>query len=148
MEEGQGLDLEALKARLQDDPFARYLGIWVRDISLGSSKMEMEVRPEMVNFLDRVHGGAIFSLADHAFAAACNSHGLSAVALHLDITYLSAPTPGTMLQAEAREIHRGQRTATYLIEVSTVDGSLVAVCQGIAYRRAAGHEIPTRPNRS
>lgn len=138
-EEGQGSDLEGLKERLRSDPFARYLGIQVLGLGEGWSKVEMPLRPEMVNFMGSIHGGAIFSLADHAFAAACNSHGTVAVALHLDITFFSVPPPGSILKAEAREIHLSRRTATYGIEVSTREGDRVASCQGIAYRKSKDH---------
>lgn len=128
--EGRGL-----KERLEQDPFARYLGIQIRELREGFARLEMPLRSEMVNFMGAIHGGAIFSLADHAFAAASNSHGTMAVALHLDITYFSVPSPGSILTAEARELHLSRRTATYRIEITTQEGHPVASCQGIAYRK-------------
>jgi acyl-CoA thioesterase len=124
-----------LKERLEQDPFARHLGIQIRELGAGFAKLEMPLRSEMVNFLGAIHGGAIFSLADHAFAAASNSHGTTAVALHLDITYFAVPAPGSILLAEARELHLSRRTAPYRIEINTQQGDLVASCQGIAYRK-------------
>jgi acyl-CoA thioesterase len=138
-ERGPGTDLEGLKQRLKNDPFARYLGIQVLGVGEGWSKVEMSLRPEMVNFMGSIHGGAIFSLADHAFAAACNSHGTVAVALHVDITFFSVPPLGSILKAEAREIHLSRRTATYSIEISTGEGDRVASFQGVAYRKSKEH---------
>jgi len=125
----------SLKEQLERDPFARYLGIRVLDVGEGFAKLRMPVRSEMVNFMGTIHGGAIFSLADHAFAAASNSHGTTAVALHLDITYFSVPPAGSILTAEAHEIHLSRRTATYRIEITGAEGQSVAACQGIAYRK-------------
>jgi acyl-CoA thioesterase len=134
--EQQGPDLERLKERLGNDPFARCLGIRVLELGAGWAKLEMPLQPEMVNFMGSIHGGAIFSLADHAFAAASNSHGTPAVALHLDITYFSVPPAGSILRAEARQVHLSRRTATYGIEIFTREGNRVASCQGIAYRKS------------
>jgi acyl-CoA thioesterase len=140
MEEGKagegGRSLTGLKERLEDDPFARHLGIRVLELGEGFAKLEMEIGPQMSNFMGSIHGGAIFALADHAFAAASNSHGIPAVALHLDITYFSVPPPGSTLIAEARELHLSRRTGTYLIEISSGEGIRIASCQGIVHRKS------------
>jgi len=135
----QGSSLEDLRERLERDPFARSLGIHILELGEGSARLEMALRPEMANFMGAIHGGAIFTLADHAFAAACNSHGVPAVALHVDMTYFSVPPAGSILTAEARELHRSRRTGTYRIEISTREGALVASFQGIAYRKVKDH---------
>ncbi len=140
--ETEGLEGQSLKERLERDPFAHHLGIQLRELGEGFAKLEMPLRSEMVNFMGAIHGGAIFSLADHAFAAASNSQGTTAVALHLDITYFSVPPPGSILTAEARELHLSRRTATYRIEITTREGNLVASCQGIAYRKLKDRAEP------
>jgi acyl-CoA thioesterase len=95
----------------------------------------MTVRDDMVSFHNLPHGGAIFSLADAAFGAAANSHGVTSVALNMEISYLRTVTPGTRLTAEATEEHLGRRTALYHITVNTENGDLVASCHGVVYRK-------------
>lgn len=136
--EGDGPLME-LEKRLEEDPFARSLGIHIRALSEGFSRLEMPLQTSMVNFMGAIHGGAIFTLADHAFAAACNSRGTPAVALHIHITYFSVPPVGSTLIAEAQELHLSRRTGTYRIEISTENGDRVASCQGIAYRKVRDH---------
>jgi acyl-CoA thioesterase len=86
------------------------------------------------NGLGSVHGGAIFTLADLAFAAACNSHGTVAVAVNANIYYVKAATSGT-LYADARETSLGGKIATYAIDVTDEKGALIATFQGLAYRK-------------
>jgi acyl-CoA thioesterase len=94
----------------------------------------MPLRPHHWNGLKTIHGGAIFTLADFTFAAACNSHGTVAVALGANITFLKAATTGT-LWAEAREIAKNIKVGSYLIEVKDDQGDLIATFQGLAYRK-------------
>jgi acyl-CoA thioesterase len=82
------------------------------------------------------HGGAIFSLADAAFAAAGNSHGQTAVALSMTIHYLAATQPGSRLVAEAQELRRGNRTGFYQITVKMESGELIATCQAVVHRKS------------
>ena len=88
----------------------------------------------MVNFQGHPHGGVIFSLADVAFGAACNSHGEPAVALSMTISYLTTVPAGSRLVAEAREIKQGGRAGFYQVDVTSEQGVLVAQVQGIAHR--------------
>ncbi len=117
------------------DQFARSLGIELVSLLPGHCRVRLLTTPEMVNGLGLVHGGVIFSLADFAFAAACNSHGRAAVALSMDIHFLSSPPPGTWLEAEAKEIHCGNRTGLYQMSVRDHEDNLVAEIHGMAYRR-------------
>jgi acyl-CoA thioesterase len=89
----------------------------------------------MQNIFGMAHGGAIFALIDAAFETACNSHGTMAVALNVNINYLAAPAPGAKLIAEARELHLTRKTGNYDIKVKEENGSLIAVCQALAYRK-------------
>jgi acyl-CoA thioesterase len=122
-------------ARISEDPFARFLGIELLELSAGYSKVAMTVGEHMLNFHGMPHGGVIFSLADAAFAAAGNSHGQVAVALDVNISFLTAVPVGTRLYAEAREEHLGRRTALYRMAVTTEDGTAVALCHGTVYRK-------------
>lgn len=121
--------------KMRSDPYAELLGIELLDVEPGYGLLSMVVRDDMFNFNGLPHGGAIFSLADEAFAAASNSHGIMAVALTMEISYLRAVTSGTRLLAKATEEHLGRRTALYHITVSTEDGDLVASCHGVVYRK-------------
>ena len=109
-------------------------GAWL-EVKPGYSRLGMTVGEHQVNFHGMPHGGAIFSLADAAFAAASNSHGQTAVALTMNISFLSAVPVGTKLIAEAQEEKLGRRTALYHMTVTTEDGSLVASCHGMVYRK-------------
>ncbi len=121
--------------RFRQDPYADLLGMELLEVRPGYSLMSMVVREDMVNFHGIPHGGAIFSLADSAFAAASNSHGQTSVALNIEISYVRMVVPGTKLIAEATEEYLGKRTALYHITVSTDGGDLVASCHGVVYRK-------------
>jgi len=127
--------LDLLREKLQQDPFAHSLGIRLLLLEEGLARMEMPLGENTRNFLGLTHGGAIFTLADHAFAAACNSRGERAVAFNVTINYL-APPNGDRLVAEAREVSRGKNAGVYHIQVRNADGSPVAEVQGLAYRRS------------
>ncbi len=126
---------QQLVRKFRQDPYGELLGIELLEVRPGYSSLSMVVREDMVNFHGIPHGGAIFSLADAAFAAASNSHGRMAVALNIEISYLRMVVPGTKLIGEATEEHLGKRTALYHITVSTEEGDLVASCHGVVYRR-------------
>jgi acyl-CoA thioesterase len=121
--------------KMRRDRYGELLGIELLEMGPGSSLLSMVVRDDMFNFNGLAHGGAIFSLADAAFAVASNSHGVTAVALNMEISYLRTIPSGTRLLAEATEEHLGRRTALYHITVSTEDGDLVASCHGVVYRK-------------
>jgi acyl-CoA thioesterase len=116
------------------DPFARLLGIRVVEVGEGSSKARMELTEELTNGLRMAHGGAIFSLADLAFAAAANSSGRTSVAVSVCITYTRPVYSGTMT-AEAREVSRGRKLGTYVVTVTNQDGEVCAQFQGTAYNK-------------
>lgn len=126
---------EGISKRVKEEPFTQLLGMELKDIGPGHSVVEMTLRPEMENILGMAHGGAIFALIDEAFETASNSHGTVAVALNMNITYISSPPMGTLLRAEAREISLTRRTASYLINVTDAQNQLVATCQALVYRK-------------
>ena len=96
-----------LAARMQDDPWARALGIDYLEIRRGNCRLGLTLQPHMVNFQGFPHGGVIFSVADIAFGTACNSHGEPAVALSMTISFVTAVATGSRLLAEAREVKQG-----------------------------------------
>jgi acyl-CoA thioesterase len=122
-----------------NDKFAKHVGIKLLDISKGSARAEMEITDQHLNGLDMVHGAAIFTLADLAFAAAANSHDVDAVAINVTITYFKATRKGKLF-AEAREISLNRKLSTYLIEVTDDAGDKVAAFQGTAYRKNAKNQ--------
>jgi len=122
------------------EPFAQKFGIKLLEIDDGYSKVEMNFTPDMENFSGSAHGGAIFALIDEAFETASNSHGTLAVALNMNITYVSSPRSGTVLTAEAREFSRTQKTAGYDIKVVDEQNNLIASCQALVYRK--GNPLP------
>ncbi len=106
--------------------------------------MRLALDPSLDNFQGIAHGGAIFSLADAAFAAASNSHGTPAVALAMSIQFLNAPRAGSRLTAEAREQRLGQRAGFYAMTVVDDDGTMIATCQGVVHRRPNAARRKTR----
>lgn len=116
------------------DRFAKHCGIELLEITPGGAKTKMDVRELHLNGLRTVHGGAIFTLADFTFAAACNSHGTVAVALNVNISFVKATGSGT-LYAEAREVSVSPKIGTYEIRVTNGSGDLIATFQGLAYRK-------------
>ena len=127
----------ALRERIQDDPWVRTLGIRYLDLRRGYCRVSLTLQPHMVNFQGYPHGGVIFSLADVAFGAACNSQGEDAVALSVTISYLAAVKAGATLVAEARVTRQGRRAGFYDVTVTTEDGTLVAAVQSVAHRVGA-----------
>jgi len=126
---------EAIFKKVENEPFAQRFGIKLLELDEGYSKVQMEFTPDMENFLGTAHGGALFALIDEAFETASNSHGTVAVALNLNITYISSPPLESRLIAEAREYSRTQRTAVYDIKLFDEQNNLVASCEALVYRK-------------
>jgi acyl-CoA thioesterase len=126
--------MEHIKQRLQQDKFAERCDIELLSISPGLATARMTLHPDHLNGIGTVQGGAIFTLADFAFAAASNSHGTVAVAVNASITFMKAATTGT-LWAEARELSKNFKIGTYSVEIKDDQGDLVAHFQGLAYRK-------------
>jgi acyl-CoA thioesterase len=113
-----------------DDAASRGLGMRIVDIGPGTAVMEMEVGAAMVNGHGLCHGGYIFTLADSAFAFACNSYDQRCVAQHCAITFVSPGRLGDRLTARCTERHRAGRSGIYDITVSAGDGRIVAEFRG------------------
>ena len=128
------MDSTPIRDFLQGDRFARLCGMELVDVSPGFARVRMPITEAHLNGADIAHGGAIFALADFAFAAASNSHGTVALGINVSISYLKA-AKGGMLMAEAKEISRNPRLASYTVEVRDDDSALVAIFQGMVYRK-------------
>ncbi len=126
--------MDKIKEFFKRDEFAKYCAIKIVEVSPGYSKTEMEIHKEHLNGVGTVHGGALFTLADYAFAVAANSHGQVTVAINVSITFMKAVKKGK-ITAEARELSSNPKLATYTVDISDEDDDLVAVFQGLAYRK-------------
>lgn len=125
---------DEIRERVQSDAFCETVGIDVVELSPGHARTELTVREDLLNFHGTPHGGAIYSLADAAFAAASNSHGRTAVALETNISYLEPVEVGETLAATAEETHVAGRTAEYEVTVTDEDDSRIATFRGRVYR--------------
>ena len=114
------------------DKFCQFNAMEVISVDKGRARTSMEIKPHHLNGLGIVHGGAVFTLADLAFAAASNSGEDAVVSTNASITYLKAATAG-ILFAEAKEIARSRKLATYDIQVTNEAGELLAVMLGTGY---------------
>lgn len=116
------------------DMFAVSSGIELLEVSPGYAKARMKIEEKHLNALRAVQGGAIFTLADLAFAAASNAYGSVAVGINANISFVKAATKGT-LTAEARETSINPKISTYTVDVTDDDGEVIAIFQGMAYRK-------------
>jgi acyl-CoA thioesterase len=130
-----------VQSMLAQDRFAAHAGITLEHVEPGYARARLQVGPEHLNGVGIVQGGAIFTLADFAFAAAANSSGSVAVAIDVSISFLKAVTGGALL-AEAREEAAAGRIGTSLVRVTDERGALVALFKGTAYRRRDGEGGP------
>ncbi|MDD2850768.1 MAG: PaaI family thioesterase [Desulfuromonadaceae bacterium] len=118
----------------REDMFARHAGIELVEVAPGSAKVRMEIKPFHVNGAGTVHGGAIFTLADFAFAIASNSHGTLAMGISTSMNFVKAAYDGT-LYAEAREQSCNAKLASYGVTITDDAGDVVALFQGMVYRK-------------
>ncbi len=126
--------METVRELLDKDSFARHAGIELVSVSPGQAVARMRIRPHHLHGLQVVEGGALFTLGDFTFAAASNSRGRVAVAINVSITFMKAATGG-VLRAEARETSLNQKLGSYTVHITDEQGGLVAVFQGLAYRK-------------
>ena len=121
-----------LKTFFEKDIFARHCGIELIDAADGHAETRMNISGYHLNGLGRVHGGALFTLADLAFAAAVHSRRRVAVSINNSISYIKAAS-GKILTAEADELSSNHRIASYRVNILDETGEIIAVFQGLAY---------------
>ena len=132
---------EALYKAVRNEPFAQALNMTLEELDLGYSVVEMKYDPDrMGNIYQHAHGGAVFGLIDEAFETACQTEGTIAVALNMNVTYVTSPKAGVRLRAVARQISQTKKTANFDIKVTDETGALIASCSALAYR--TGKPIP------
>ncbi len=126
---------EAIIRQVEKEPFARKFGLKLIDLQEGYAKVGMVFTEDMENIFGMAHGGALFALIDESFEIASNSHGTMAVALNMNISYMASPVKGSFLTAEAKELNKTKKTATYDIRVIDGQNNLIAACQALVYRQ-------------
>ncbi len=131
----------AIVEAVKKEPFAEALAMKLMKLEDGYSVVQMVYDPQqMDNIYARAHGGSIYALIDEAFETAGQTDGTIAVALNVNVTYVSSPAPGQRLQAEARRVSQTKKTASYDIKVTDPNGQIIALCQALAFR--TGKPIP------
>ena len=128
-------------AMWKEDDASSGLGMKIVEIAPGRATLTMKVRPDMVNGQRIAHGGFIFTLADSAFAFACNSHNARAVAAQGHITFIKPGKLGDVLVATAREVSRRGRSGIYDVRVTSGD-DVIAKFRGHS-RTIPGTWLPT-----
>jgi acyl-CoA thioesterase len=130
----QALAQAASQAMWTRDNATHALGMELVGIEPGKAVLRMKVRSDMINGHHICHGGLIFTLADSAFAYACNSYNLNTVASACSIDFLAPGREGDVLEATAFERSASGRTGVYDVEVKVVGGNTVALFRGKSYR--------------
>lgn len=127
--------MQKLKRWFKNDRFAARSNIKLISVSPGAARARMKLHSYHWNGVGVAMGGAIFTLADFAFAAAANSHGTVALAINASIHFVKAAKTGT-LWAEARELSKNAKLGSYTVEVRDDQGELIASFQGMVYRKS------------
>ncbi|MDR0896102.1 MAG: PaaI family thioesterase [Prevotellaceae bacterium] len=118
----------------KNDRFAAEAGVELLEVRKGYSRVSLVITASHLNAGGRTQGGAVFTLADLALAAAANSHGTLAFSLSSSITFLRGSGVGDTLYAEARERYIGRTTGYYQIDVTNQDGKLIATFESSVFR--------------
>ncbi len=118
---------------LSQDAFSSWLGIEILEVEKGRCKVAMTVRREMLNSMNKAHGGITYSLADTAFGFAANTHGKYAVSIETSINHIEALNEGDYLTAESVIEKVGNKLGFNIVEVKRGE-ELVALFKGVVYR--------------
>jgi acyl-CoA thioesterase len=129
------------EAMWNDDRASQRLGMTIEHVGPGEATLGMTITKSMTNGHGTCHGGYIFTLADSAFAFACNSYNQRAVAQHCSVTFIAPAYRGNRLTATAREVSRRGRGGIYDITVTNQDGEQVAEFRGHS-RTVKGTHLP------
>src|SRR4051794_29667639 len=129
------------EAMWTDDAASRGLGMTIISVAPGQATLAMTVTQSMVNGHNTCHGGFIFTLADSAFAFACNSHNERAVAQHCAVTFVNPAQLGDRLVARAVERQRAGRSGIYDVTVTREEGVVIAEFRGHS-RTIGGEWVP------
>ena len=132
---------KAITNAIKRETFAQALNMKLIELENGHSVVEMIYDPEKMNNMhDLAHGGALFGLMDEAFEMACHTKGTIAVALNINVTFVTSPIPGSKLRAEANQVSETRKTASFDIKITDQDGNIITTCQALAYQ--TGKPLP------
>lgn len=129
--------LDIVEKRFEGDKYARELGIVLDELTQTTVQMRMPLREDMRNWFGRIHGGAIYSLADAAFSVLTNNDNNLSVALECSITYHASADPASVLCVRGETLAKTQKTASYLFKIYGEDKdsrTLVATMKSLSYR--------------
>jgi acyl-CoA thioesterase len=118
---------------LSQDAYSQWLGIDILECEIGRCKVAMKVRPEMLNSMQKAHGGITYSLADTAFGFAANTHGKFSVSIETSINHIEAVNEGDYLVAESVIEKVNNKLGFNIIEVKRGD-EMVVLFKGVVYR--------------
>jgi acyl-CoA thioesterase len=127
--------MEDLLTFFRKDNFAAHNGVEVVEIGKGTATVRMNIAPLHLNGHGTVHGGALFALADAAFALASNSHGIPAAAINAHISYMKSAQSGS-LYARAEEFALNPKLGTYTVTITDQEENRIAIFQGMVYRKS------------
>jgi acyl-CoA thioesterase len=133
-DDGDALARACAAAMLARDRAAQHLGIVIAEARPGFARLAMSVGDAAINGHGIAHGGVVFTLADTAFALACNSRDVPHVALDATISFTAPARLGDRLEAVAQERSLGGRTGVYDVTIAHASGDLVALFRGTCYR--------------
>jgi acyl-CoA thioesterase len=139
--DAQRLAERVVDAMMARDAFSQWLGIEILEVAPQRSTCRLTVRSEMVNGFGVTHGGVAFSLADSAFAFACNSHGKVTVSIENSITYPAPIAVGDVLTATASEDAASGRLSYYSAEVRNQGNEVVGLFRGTAFKTERNHTL-------
>lgn len=128
--------IKKLEQILSNDRFARHNQIRLVSVKPGEAVAEMLVSEEHLNGVNIIHGGALFTLADFAFAAASNAHGRIAIATNANISFFKGISSGKVT-ALAKEINSGRTLATFTVDITDENGDKIALFTGTAFQKEA-----------
>ncbi|MBN2735227.1 MAG: PaaI family thioesterase [Methanomicrobiaceae archaeon] len=135
----ENTDIDKAKEFFAADSFAQENGMELMEVSPGRATVSMKVEKRHKNSHGTVHGGALFTLADCAFALASNSHGIPAAAINAHISYMTAARDG-ILTAHAEEFSLNPKLASYTVTVTDENNNKIAIFQGMVYRKTLKQE--------
>jgi acyl-CoA thioesterase len=128
------MDTDTARGYFAGDRFAALTGVEIVEAGTGYCKARLTIENKHLNAANVVQGGAIFTLADLAFAVASNSHGLLALAINVNISFLRGISSGT-LYATATEVGEPKRLGAYDVLVTDEQGEIIARFNGMVYRK-------------
>ena len=124
---------QIVSTMMEKDAFSQWLGITINKIELGTCILSCQVKEEMLNGFEILHGGISYSLSDSALAFASNSYGNKCVSIETSISHTRPAKIGDVLTATCKEVHRGKRIGIYEVSISNQEDTLISVFKGTVH---------------